>query len=260
MTRIIKVAMLHIEPRTADIDTNRTLISNALRKAAQAGVKWVLTPEMAVSGYFFEEVIGTKWISPQPDSWLKKILELCKSLDVGLFLSYPEKDPSSGKCYNCLFAVNRQGELVGKHCKIEVHPGTEEGWSSPGCRLSVFEMDGCKLGMLICADTYDGEHAKILAKHGAEIIIVAAAWGNKYPPEERWKKRSAETGLPLWVCNRTGKENQVDFTQARSVVVEDGCEKLVYLGETPAMLVYDFDTATKKTLSRSFTVIDMPLL
>ncbi|PKH46992.1 carbon-nitrogen hydrolase [Dehalococcoides mccartyi] len=260
MASIFKVAMLHIEPKTADIEANRILISRSLRKAAQAGAKWVLTPEIAVSGYFFEETIGTKWISPQPDRWLKEIMELCKTLDIGLFLSYPEKDPSSGKCYNCLFAVNRKGELAGKHCKIEIHPGAEEGWSSPGSSLSVFEMDGCKLGMLICADTYDSEHTKVLAEQGAELLIAAAAWGNKYPPEERWKKRSTETGLPLWVCNRTGREQQVDFTQARSVVVEDGHEKLVYFGEKPAILIFDFNTATRKTASQSFTILDIPQL
>ncbi|AII59702.1 carbon-nitrogen hydrolase [Dehalococcoides mccartyi CG4] len=258
MTETFKVAMLHIEPKTADIEANRTLISNSLRKAALAGVKWVLTPEMAVSGYFFEEVIGTKWISPQPDRWLTEIMELCKSLDIGVFLSYPERELSSGKCYNCLFAINRKGELAGKHAKIEVHPGAEEGWSSPGNSLSVFDMDGCKLGMLICADTYDGKHAKILAGQGAKLIIAAAAWGSKYPPEERWKKRTVETGLPLWVCNRTGREKQVDFTQARSVVVEDGVEKLVYIGEKSAMLVFDFDPGSKRTLSQTFRIIDIP--
>jgi hypothetical protein len=41
-------------------------------------------------------------------------------------------------------------------------------------------------------------------------------------PKSTWEDRSRETGLPLVVNNRTGREPQLDFSAGQSVVAAGG--------------------------------------
>src|ERR1700753_1510756 len=67
---LFKVALLHLAPKAGDLAYNRLLIEQAIVKSAAEGCDWIVTPELAVSGYTFVPVIGTAWISAQPDPWM----------------------------------------------------------------------------------------------------------------------------------------------------------------------------------------------
>ncbi|MEL7563245.1 carbon-nitrogen hydrolase family protein [Dehalogenimonas sp. 4OHTPN] len=249
----MKVAFFHIEPKPGQIEANRHLYERLISASAVLGTRWILTPELGISGYYFTDIIGTNWIKPQPDEWMNKIKLESRRLDLTIFLSHPERDKKTGKFHNTLFAIDK-GRIAGRHRKIEVHPGAEEAWSSPGDSLKPFAIDGARIGMLICADTWDTHHGLELQKKAAELLVVSAAWGQKYPPLENWKTLSLSTGLPVWVCNRTGQERNVDWTQAESMVLAKGQPVLRYSGK-PALLVFDWDFERMSPVSAEFTVI-----
>lgn len=255
--RKIKVALVHYNPKLADIEYNHKMIKQAASKAADLGAKWVITPELCMPGYFFEDSIGTGWIKPQPDSRMQELLELTKERGINLFLSYPEREETDGKLYNALFVLGSNGEIPGKHRKINIHPGPEEGWSAPGKDANTVMVDGVNTGLLVCADIYEPEIALELKEKGAELLICPVAWGQKYGPGDRWEKRTAETGLPLWVCNRTGKERQVNWNGAESVIASGGKRLLVYQGLESSLLLFDWDMDDMKLLSDSFEVVDL---
>jgi predicted amidohydrolase len=251
----MRVAVLHLEPEPGNINHNRGLIEQGAKIAITRDAKWIVTPELAVSGYYFSRHIGTKWISPQPDTWSEKLLELTRETGTTIFLSHPEKDNDTGNLHNSVFVLSK-GNIVGRHRKIEVHPGPEEGWSTPGCELETVKVDGINVGLLICADTWEGDKAKILAKKGAQILICAAAWGvEKYGPEDRWERRTAETGIPLWVANRTGREGKINWTGAESVVAAGGKRHLEISLEYSAVLLFDWDMNSMLPLSTEFEVV-----
>lgn len=249
----MKVAFLHIEPKVGQIDANRRLYERLILAATMLGARWILTPELGISGYYFTDLIGTDWIKPQPDAWMNRIKLESRRLDLTIFLSHPERDKKTSKLHNTLFAID-QGRIAGRHRKIEVHPGAEEAWSSPGDSLKPVEVDGARIGMLVCADTWDTQHGLALQKKAAELLVISAAWGYKYPPLENWKTLSLSTGLPLWICNRTGQERNVDWTQAESMVVIKGWPVLRYSGK-PALLVFDWDFERMSPASAEFTVV-----
>ncbi len=72
----IRIAMIHFAPEPGGVDANRLRIEQGTRLAAEKGANWVLTPELAVSGYGFADVIGTDWIQPQPDVWMNSYATL----------------------------------------------------------------------------------------------------------------------------------------------------------------------------------------
>ena len=86
------------------------------------------------------------------------------------------------------------------------------------------------------------------------MLMVSVAWGHKYSPLEHWKVLSLETGLPVWVCNRTGVEQVVDWTKAESMILKNGEILTRYYGEA-ALLLFDWDMECMTPITNGFRVI-----
>ncbi len=137
---ILRIAFLHLAPIPGALVQNRHLITGAIMKAAGQGATWILTPELAVSGYTFADRLGTEWIEPQPDHWMVKIFRLAARRRVTIFLSHPERDPQSDQLYNTVFAITPDGRLAGTHRKINTLRVGSEAWSTPGNQATAFCM------------------------------------------------------------------------------------------------------------------------
>jgi predicted amidohydrolase len=76
----LRVSLLHLAPRPGDLAYNRRLVETAVTTAAGPGAAWVLTPELCISGYAFADAIGTDWIVPPPDPWVRDFCRLVARL------------------------------------------------------------------------------------------------------------------------------------------------------------------------------------
>jgi len=218
----LSIAMLHIAPKLikteSDLTHNAKLIEQGMRQAKAQGAQWVLTPELALTGYKFKHTLGTNWIKAGTDRWTQYLQGIAKELNLVLFLSHLEQNPNTLKSYNTLFVINRAGQIIHRHQKINTIPGSES-WSTKGTQTSVVNVDNINVGLLICADAWPTTHAASLKNKGAELIISSANWApGLYGPGNTWQKRSNETNLPIFVNNRTGIEFDFDMTKSNSVV------------------------------------------
>jgi 5-aminopentanamidase len=229
--RSLTVAFLHLAPELAELDRNRSLIEYGTRVAADAGADWVLSGELVVPGYRFEPLIGTKWIAEQPDSWMRRLVRLSSDLGVASFVSHPEREAVTGKLFNSLFVIGRNGQILGRHRKLDPTPGSED-WSSAGEPGRPIPVDGIKIGLLVCADAYKAAPALRLRDSGAQLLVSSAAWWpGEWGPKGEWEARTLDTGLPMIVCNRTGCDHESQLFDSESVVVDRG-EKLLTLRAT----------------------------
>ncbi|AKG53352.1 aliphatic amidase amiE [Dehalogenimonas sp. WBC-2] len=253
----LKVALLHIDPRPGELSANRALIERNVRLAASAGAKFVITPELAESGYHFADYIGTNWLGPESDLWLKHMTGLAGQLGITILLATAEHDDDDHTLYNSVFVLSPEGKVAGTHRKINIHRAhCTESWADTGKSLEVIELQGLKLGILICADAWNPDLAAGLAAKGADIIVSVANWGETpCPPESCWEKRSQETGVPVWVCNRTGVEHALSFEDASSLVAVDGKRLIGYSGPGAAILLFDWDIDKKAPLQTEFEVV-----
>src|SRR5436190_20775773 len=96
----LRVGLLHLAPEAGANDDNQALLEKATTPAAEQGADWVISGELVVSGYRFDQLIGTDWISSQPDAWMRRFAELTASLGVVSIISHPERDARSGKLFN----------------------------------------------------------------------------------------------------------------------------------------------------------------
>lgn len=249
---MLRIAFLHLAPVPGALAQNRHLLTGAIAKAASLGAHWILTPELAVSGYSFSDRLGTQWIEPQPDHWMAGVCRLAARLQAAILLSHPERDPQSDHLYNTVFALRADGGVAGSHRKINTLRVGSEAWSTPGSRATACSLPPFgPIGILICADAYSPEIAKSLKAQGARALVSSAAWPpGLHGPNGEWERCTKDTGLPLFVCNRTGPDRTLDFTKAESVVAQDGRRLLSFSCPRSAIFIIDWDLESG-TLART---------
>lgn len=253
----LRLALLHLAPTLGDLHANRRLVETAVTTAAMCGAQWIITPELWLCGYQFAEMIGTAWILPQPDPWMTHFCQLVARLRVTVFLSHPERNAQTGKLYNTVFVIAADGTLVGRHRKINVVP-IAEAWSSPGDQATPIAVPPWQVGVLICADAYTPGIAQHLHAQGAQLLVSAAAWGPApHGPDGSWERCSLATGLPLVVCNRTGRDHTLSFLDAESVVVHAGKRLVSFQSPRSALVMVDWDMQTLELVTPGYQHRDL---
>jgi predicted amidohydrolase len=87
--------------------------------------------------------------------------------------------------YNTAILLNREGKLAGKYRKVMLPREEIERGLAPGDRMSVFQTDFGKLGIMICYDVFFAEPAKELAMQGAEVVAMPIWGGNEWLAKAR---------------------------------------------------------------------------
>ncbi|MGH8067511.1 MAG: carbon-nitrogen hydrolase family protein [Candidatus Entotheonellia bacterium] len=258
-TATLRVAFLHLAPRPGDLGYNRQLVETAVTTAAGMGAAWILTPELCICGYAFADQIGTDWIVPQPDPWMRDLCQLVARLHVTVFLSHPERDPQTAKLHNSVFVIAADGTILGTHRKINTLRVGAEAWSSPGERVTPIPAEPFRqVGILICADAYSPGIAQSLQAQGAQFLVSSAAWApGLHGPDGEWERSTRDTGLPLLVCNRTGPDQTLDFTGAESVIVKDGQRLLALRSKRSAIFIIEWDLKTQNLVTQAYQRADL---
>lgn len=248
----LRISLLHLALEPGAPGRNCSLVERGIRTAAGLNADWVVTPELCISGYQFKDRIGTRWIESYPDRWIRYFSELAESLQLVIFFGHVQRD-SSGKLYNCVFMIDEKGSIIGHHRKINIV--AEKRWSSGGTAMVPTQWNGLNVGMLVCADAYNEDIAATLRSQGAELLVSPAAWGpGPDAPRGEWEQRTIDTGLPIIVCNRTGKELSLDFSEAESLVIKNGRRLLWYRSPSSAVLTFDWSIRQMSPISSKFHI------
>ena len=189
----LRVASLMLRPVKWDKEANQVRLDSAIRKANQAGAEVVVTPEGALEGYVVNEVIratGEKrkeltarfnaLAEPCDGPYIQHFRKLCEELQVHLVLGFLEA--GAGQTYNTAILIRPDGTLAGKYRKTHFAQGygngDEKGDNPPGylrgTDYPVFEVNGRKMGIMICYDRREPVVAKSLVENGADFIINPA--------------------------------------------------------------------------------------
>ncbi|MFC5300879.1 adenosylcobinamide amidohydrolase [Azospira restricta] len=239
----LRLALLHLDAVPGDIAGNRARIEDAIREAVRHGADWIVTPELAETGYHFAKRIGTDWIASFPDAWIGTLAAIARDNRVALFVGVAERDAASGRLHNSVAAIDRDGTILGTYRKQRVHGGAES-WSQAGDGgRPPFVVDGLAVGTLICADTWAAEPAARQAAQGAAILLTPANWPPVagMGPGDAWERRTRETGIPMIVVNRGGSEPELDFSRGESAVSLNGERLLSFEAERGGIFYVDWD-------------------
>ncbi|WP_216831746.1 carbon-nitrogen family hydrolase [Alkalihalobacterium elongatum] len=179
----------------------------------------VVLPEMWTTAYTLTTLdLVSEDERRQTSSFLS---ELAKQYGVNIVGGSIATKESDG-IYNRALIFNRSGERVHQYDKIHLVPMLSEHLYLAGGREKVqtFELDGVKVGVIICYDLRFPELARSLALAGAEVLFIVAEW-----PEARqahWtalqQARAIENQMYVVSANRVSTYDGVEFC-GRSLVI-----------------------------------------
>ncbi|GAA0332344.1 carbon-nitrogen family hydrolase [Oceanobacillus sp. FSL W7-1293] len=192
----------------------------------------VVLPEMWTTAYTLDQLDQIADLDGEPTrSFLK---ELAKTYQVHIIGgSFANK--AEGAIYNTALVINNEGEEVYTYDKIHLVPMLNEPAYLAGGRKQarVFELDGIKMGLIICYDLRFPELARELALKGAEVIYIVAEWPSAR--KDHWKAlqlaRAIENQCYIISSNRIGAYDGVEFCGTSLIVdpwgtiVQEGSEE-----------------------------------
>ena len=106
---------------------------------------------------------------------IKEACETAKRCDAIVFINARLKTDKGSK--NTTYAINRQGEIVGKYFKEHLVPSEvsvmelDSDYTFEFTEPTVVEIDGIRFGFLICYDFYFYENFANMARHNLDVII-----------------------------------------------------------------------------------------
>ena len=257
----MRILLCHLTLSMGPMDKNLRILERALQIAGDVKAAWVITPETAVQGYHFYKINPRQELDPQPAAYLDPLRELVRKNHQCLFLGAGEFVPEENCNYNTCFVFGPDGEFVGKHRKNHSHGYGGEGWVTNSAVAEPIQVETVKAGVMVCSDAWYMECPLRLKEQGAQVLVDIAGWpiskecGDPLPS---WLRCSKETGLPMILCNQTGKTEWLDFTVGQSVYIEEGVNKLAYSGDD-ALLLFEWDETTRTVISKDFMVIPFNL-
>jgi len=235
------IALLHLDPRPGEIEANRAALERAIRRAAANGARLIATPELAVSGYGFRDLVGTGWIASGQSALFAWAGARARETQASLVLGTPEAAPEKDALFNSMILFGTDGSITGRHRKVNALRVGSESWSTPGDRPTVLTVEGIgRVGFFVCADMYSSRLVEETAAQGIDLLLSSAAWApGHHGPDGEWERASATTGRPVLVCNRTGLD-VLNFDAAQSVAAVDGAIAFAHASPEPAIVLVDW--------------------
>lgn len=184
-----RVVAVQATPVYLDRKATLGVVAAEIGRAGAEGADLVVFPESFVPGYpdwvwrrapmsdgdwyarFQDQAIGLA------DSDLDQAKEAAGSAGVWVALGITERSPS-GTLYNAVVYLDRHGEVAGLHRKL-VPTGAERlVWANgQGPLLTVIDMDGVRVGALICWESYMPLARAALYQQGIDVLL-APTWDN----------------------------------------------------------------------------------
>ncbi|WP_332691582.1 carbon-nitrogen family hydrolase [Halalkalibacter lacteus] len=179
----------------------------------------LVLPEMWTTAYTLStlgEVV--KEDKRESESFLKKVANDNRVNVVAGSIALEE----DGEIVNRSYILNREGDIIHTYDKIHLVPMLDEHRYLKGgnSAVQVFELDGHKMGVIICYDLRFPELVRSLALQGAEVVFVVAEWPSARA--NHWEilqqARAIENQLFIVSCNRIGTYDDVEFAGLSMVV------------------------------------------
>jgi N-carbamoylputrescine amidase len=222
MNNTLKVGLVQ-QVCTEDRGANLAASLSGIREAAARGAQLVLLQELHTGVYFCqtEDTKRFDQAEPIPGPTTLELGKLARELGIVVVGSLFERR-APGVHHNTAVVLESDGSLKGQYRKMHIpdDPGyCEKFYFTPGDQgfMPIATSVGT-LGVLVCWDQWYPEAARLMALHGAEILLypTAIGWDPRDDAAEKNRQREAwitiqrahaiANGLPLVACNRTGLE------------------------------------------------------
>jgi predicted amidohydrolase len=170
--KALRVAVVSSNSVFCDPAANLEHFESIIKDAVAEGSRLVCFPELALMAYSTEkEILDVAEEIPGPST--KRLEAIAGTLDVYVSVGMAEK---SGENYHIAQAVIGPQGYIGKYRKYHPTGGEQKCGFSPGKEFPVFDVDGFRFGINICAD--GRQEDTIQAMKEAKVDVIHHPHGN----------------------------------------------------------------------------------
>lgn len=232
----LKLAVFQCEARAEDTDARLDRLDAAAERAARDGARLLVTPEAFVSGYGgMPERIHAR-AEPADGPATRRASAIAAHHGIAIVLGYPEA--ADGVVYNSALCLGADGEVLANHRKLGLSGTDEQATYARGDRVTLFELDGHRIAILICYDVEFPELVRAGAQAGATVFAVPTALVTRWPvvAEKMIPTRALENGAYIAYANYAGREDVFEYLGSSCIVGPDG-EDLVRAGSGEELVI-----------------------
>lgn len=176
------------------IPSKKNLINNLNKHVENlekysSDVDMFVYPELFSTGYIMDREYFLENAMDTECQDFKSVMELSKEHNTNVLFPFLERN--GDKLFNSVAIINRNGELLGIKRKF-INWKSENGYIDEAPmkeNLKVFEIDGIKVGILLCYEVSFPETARYLKKQGVELIVIMSFWDRS--AESQWRYQIA---------------------------------------------------------------------
>jgi len=245
----LKICVAQLNFVVGDMAGNAQKIIDCATQAYADGARLVLTPELSLCGYAAEDLFLRRSFITACDDALKTVSAALAGLKgLHVVVGHPSgtdertRSVSVQRRFN-MASVVCEGRLVASYAKRELpnyQVFDERRYFLPGHQPCVFEVEGVKVGLLICEDAWFDQPAQEAKTSGAELLAVINASpfhvGKGDEREQAMRSRVQATGLPLVYAHLVGGQDEVVFEGRSFALNADGA----LAGRAPSFEVASF--------------------
>ncbi|MEW6051889.1 MAG: nitrilase-related carbon-nitrogen hydrolase [Candidatus Zixiibacteriota bacterium] len=215
----MKIGFVQFAPALADLDATIHRLESLSPQFA--GAELLVLPELCNSGYnFVSERQAAETAEQIADSrFIRFLTELSARHRMRIVSGLNERD--GDKLYNTAVLIGPNG-VIGKYRKLHLFLNEKDFFQPGDGGLPLFDVDGCKVGLLICFDWNFPEVWRALALKGADIIchpsnLVIPGRAQRAIPVHAMVNR-----VYVITANRIGSEGDLTYTGRSLVAAPSG--------------------------------------
>ncbi len=261
---ILDVALIQMTSGP-DIEANMAAVEILIRRAADEGAQFILTPENTCHMRY----PASKKLQSSPvesmHPMLFRMAALAQELNVGILLGSISVKVGDGRIQNRSYIFDTAGNIVAKYNKVHLFdaaPGNERYTESmivqAGSKAVVADMDFGKVGMTVCYDLRFPYLYRMLAKAGASILTVPSAF-TAITGQAHWepllRARAIETGCFVLAPAQTGEHEGGRKSWGHSMVVNPWGTVVARAGVGPGVLKAQIDLSEVDDVRRSIPAL-----
>lgn len=213
MTRPLLLSLAQINPVVGDVRANAVKIRQTMAVAQQQQADILVLPELALTGYPPEDLLLRPELIDRVEAELQALT--AESGDLALVIGHPARQGSY--LFNRA-SVLRQGKVLAsydKQCLPNYAVFDEQRYFTAGSQPVVFELQGVRIGLLICEDLWQAEPMAQLQAAQAQLVLSLNASPYSQGHSERRRqqilKRYQQCPLPLVYVNQVGGQDELVF-------------------------------------------------
>ncbi len=239
----MRIALLQGPAETPDPDAGLAAVADAARRAAAAGARLLVTPEMSLTGYAIGAGQVAELAEPVPGPLTDRVAAIAAEHGLAIAVGLPVR--TAAGVANTVVVVDSDGSLLAGYAKAHLYGDVDRDAFVPGdVGVVQFRLDGVVVGLLVCYDVEFPEAVRAHALAGTELLVVPTGLMDPYGHVGTVlvPARAYESQVFLAYANRTGAEGEFVYCGASCVIAPDGTE-LARAGRGEELLLADVDPA-----------------